>query len=284
MKNLILAVVLSAMSLGVYAGDKGNGGDPIRVHATAFPKMENLSRAVEIAENSISTSTYMIELKRDMLKELKNLSQNNLIKYIPREMVLLPDFSNYPYIVSVGAVTELTKGSIIYLTKQSLNYNAEELARVLLQEIPHHILTNGLEKDEAFINGLGQLLIDGKYEEDVNKKLEKVYYKNEYKIAQDLIRYVEGHTNCSGAPKSSLCRCDSYANEDDRFIRMSFNGYLKELKLLPQRPRKFTQKAVKKALRSIGYSGVDRYGRNFNNSRCISIVELGDYLKSLLNN
>lgn len=268
MKKFILPVML-LLSMNSFANEKGNGGDPIRVYATDFPSAETLKSAKEIVRERVSKSLYMDEFKAAMIEELNELDQNDRIKYIPKDMVLLPNFSNYPYMVSVGAITELEKGSLIYLTKQSVNYSAKELARVLLQELPHHILRNGLEKDEAFINSLGELIIDGTFIESVNKRLERVFYKNEFKMAEDLIGFAKIETNCVKAPESSNCRCDDFAYQAAPMVRVRLNRHLKDSLSVKDRPRNFTTLAAKKAVSKVG-------------NRCISVVELGDYIQGLL--
>ena len=278
-----LFLLILCISISAFAGrEGGNGGDPIRVYAQAFPDAPRLNEAISIAKEKIATSLYAREFKEGMILEIESFVSKGHIQYIPKEMVLLPDFSNYPYMVSIGAITRLEKGSIVYFTKQSIDYSARDLARVILQEIPHHIFINGLETDEAFINNLGILLIEGRYEESADKRLERVYYKNEFLIAKDLISYIIAHGNCSKAPSHSTCRCDNATQSNDVFIRKSFNGYLGEKSFDFSFPKRFVKKSTQKALRRISYQGTDRYGKKYQGERCISIVELGEYMKSLI--
>ncbi len=164
MKTLLILISLISL-INSYAkkGDGSHGGDPIEVFAEKFPKEEVLTRAIEIAKSSLERSQYNDLFNKEMLKELESLERNENILYLDKDVVLFPEFSNYAYIASVGALTQLKIGSNIYLTKQVLDYPAEKLSRVLLQELPHHIFKGKLATNEAFINQLGVYLSDEQY-------------------------------------------------------------------------------------------------------------------------
>jgi hypothetical protein len=141
----------------------GGGGDPIPVEVKPFPNQIILAQAIALIEHKVKESPFIDEFKKAFLEDLKILKDKNRFYYIPSLFAV--GFSRYPgdyqRLVSNGAMTEFRKGSPIYFSKQAEKYDIDSLARVIAQEIPHHIFKTKLGRNEEFVNNLGTFLIVG---------------------------------------------------------------------------------------------------------------------------
>lgn len=165
-KTILLGISFLALSLFqvTKAGDwSSGGGDPIRVKAMPFPNLATLGMAIELLKEHVQASPFYPEFKQAFLKDLEILEKGQRFYYVPDLFsVGLNRFpGDYEVLVSNGAMTEYELGAPIYFSRQSVIYDAKTLARVIAQEIPHHIFTGKFQKDEMFVNTLGTYLIVG---------------------------------------------------------------------------------------------------------------------------
>jgi hypothetical protein len=172
----LIAAILAFSFVAESEASRGNGGvsggDPIAVQAQAFPDSEKLRAAVFYLQQKISESAYSTQLKSALSSELTKLHEERKFLFIP-EMIILGHSrfeGDYKTLVSSGAFTTLKPGDPIYFSKQVVNYTAEQLARVIAQELPHHVLTGEQAADEAFVNNFGAALIEGRTERALSEQ------------------------------------------------------------------------------------------------------------------
>lgn len=66
---------------------------------------------------------------------------------------------DYTKLYSNGAMTEFNPAAPIYFSKQAIKYDVRTLARVIAQEVPHHIFKGRFQRNETFANNLGTYLV-----------------------------------------------------------------------------------------------------------------------------
>ncbi|HAZ13028.1 MAG: hypothetical protein A2X86_09570 [Bdellovibrionales bacterium GWA2_49_15] len=160
-------MILFLMLVGarpLIAGDwSSGGGDPVIVQTYPFPNQRLLQDALDLLETKISETVFIDEFKMAFKAELKLLRQKNNFFYIPDLFsVGLGRYpGDYTRLVSNGAMTEFVSGGPIYFSRQALDYDARTLARVIAQEIPHHIFKSSYRDNEIFVNILGTYIIVG---------------------------------------------------------------------------------------------------------------------------
>ena len=163
MKAIVLIAVLFFQPV-LFAGNwSGGGGDPIPVKVEAFPDQKMLDGAIALLKQKIQETPFIEEFKTAFLNDLITLEQNKAFLFVPELFAV--GFSRYPgdynRLVSNGAMTEFKQGSPIYFSKQALKYDSRSLARVIAQEIPHHIFKTKFGRDEVFVNALGTYIVEG---------------------------------------------------------------------------------------------------------------------------
>ncbi|MBI2519967.1 MAG: hypothetical protein HYV97_06110 [Bdellovibrio sp.] len=162
--RIITLFVLIIWVFAVVAGDwSSGGGDPVIVQTYPFPNQSLLQDALDLLEVRIKETVFIDEFKTAFKSELNLLHQKNNFFYIPQLFsVGLGRYpGDYTKLVSNGAMTEFTSGAPIYFSRQVLEYDARTLARVIAQEIPHHIFKSNYRDDEIFVNTLGTYIIVG---------------------------------------------------------------------------------------------------------------------------
>ncbi len=180
-KVLFFIIMFTIYSAIVQADEVGNGGDPKPIESLEFPNPELLNGAIEHLKECVEQSRLMEIFKKEFLAELNQLKDENKFRYIEGIIVELPnnERGGYTRLVSLGAKTTMKPGSEIYFTKQVLSYSKTELARVIAQEIPHHVLY-AIGSDENFVNYLGEILISSTYDENVNDVIRLSYLTRHY--------------------------------------------------------------------------------------------------------
>lgn len=139
------------------------GGDPIIVQSYPFPNSHILSAAISLLKARVNASIYPESFKVAYLADINSLQDKNAFFYIPELFAVgfQRYAGDYTKLVSNGAMTEFQPASPIYFSKQAASYDAETLAQVIAQEIPHHIFKDRFQRNEEFANNLGTHLVKG---------------------------------------------------------------------------------------------------------------------------
>ncbi len=142
-------------------GWTSGGGDPIEVKVQHFPNQKILDDAIELLIDKVSETRFTQRFKDAFINDLRGIQKKNHFFYIPELFAV--GFNrhggDYTKLVSNGAMTDFTREGAIYFSKQAIKYDAKTLARVIAQEIPHHIFKGRFQKNEVFANNLGTYLI-----------------------------------------------------------------------------------------------------------------------------
>lgn len=140
------------------------GGDAHEAQAIRFPRKDVLANAIKILQGRIESSNYPAAFRQALADELRNLDQGGKILYIPETVFLGHSRfkGDYTKVMTVGAFTRSIPGDNVYLSRQVIKYDANKLARVIAQELPHHILREDLASDEEVVNTVGDSLMDSK--------------------------------------------------------------------------------------------------------------------------
>lgn len=202
MKKIILTITallaLASPSFAEQGNEGGGGGDPRSIRVIAFPDSHKLNSAISILEKSIPNTQYSESLKDNLLAELNSLKTKKMFFYVPQVASL--GFNrykgDYTTLVSVGAFTSFSRGEPIYFSSQVKNYSASELARVIAQEIPHHVLPEPLKFDESFVNPFGESLAKGLTDSRLKSKLEGST-ESDLAKAQVLVRLCKERDNAA---------------------------------------------------------------------------------------
>lgn len=204
MKNIILSIITVstfAITPHAHAGNEGGGGgDPRRVQVTVFPDSNKLNKAISLLQHSIASTKYPESLKSDLLTELSTLKNKGMFLYVAQVASL--GFSrhkgDYSTLVSVGAFTSFSRGEPVYFSSQVKNYSAEELARVIAQELPHHVLPEPLKFEESFVNPFGESLAKGVTDPNLQIQLQGSTERDLVR-AQVLIKLCKDRDNSAAA-------------------------------------------------------------------------------------
>jgi hypothetical protein len=183
MKFLILLATL--FSFGLLAqtqefmkeGAGGHGGDPFDVEAEPFPNTELLSNGLRLTEQRVSQANLPEGLKTDFLSELATLETNKKFLYIENIIILADEIDGYRVptdakkFLGLGAMTSSKKGSSIYFSKKTAAYDVETFSTLLIHEILHHVVTEGLSNDEVFVDRISKEIAAGGISEEMRKAL-----------------------------------------------------------------------------------------------------------------
>jgi hypothetical protein len=63
--------------------------------------------------------------------------------------------------IALGGMTEIKVGAPIYFSERVTHYAADQFAKVLLHEVIHHVVSQGLSEDEVFVNDLTSSILTG---------------------------------------------------------------------------------------------------------------------------
>jgi len=171
MKILILSLLLVSSALAS-EGAGGHGGDPFEVYAQPFPDQRQLDNALEKIELRVNESGYSSNLKAKILSEVTNLKEKNKFLYL-ESLIILPmgegadqmaSPNDLRAFIGLGAMTGSRPGDTIYFSKRALTYPSNELARLILHEVIHHLVPENLSRDEVFVEELAEALMLGKYD------------------------------------------------------------------------------------------------------------------------
>ncbi|MCO4794242.1 MAG: hypothetical protein KC493_11040 [Bacteriovoracaceae bacterium] len=159
LKFLMLFISLTTHS---YAGGwASGGGDPKEVEAKVFPFMDKIKNAILLLEENLDKTHFNSNFKKAFKNDMKEMLKLNRFYYVPELFAV--GFNRHPgdytKLYSNGAMTEFKPAAPIYFSKQAIEYDVRTLARVIAQEVPHHIFKGRFQRDETFANNLGTYLV-----------------------------------------------------------------------------------------------------------------------------
>jgi len=161
MKMITMLLLLTLTQTAFAGGWASGGGDPKEVEAKVFPDMDKIKQAIELLSTNLDKTTFNKNFKDAFKKDMNALYLKKAFYYVPELFAV--GFSRYPgdydKLYSNGAMTEFKPAAPIYFSKQAINYDVRTLARVIAQEVPHHIFKGRFQKDETFVNNLGTYLV-----------------------------------------------------------------------------------------------------------------------------
>lgn len=175
--NALLLVTLFIIS-PAWANEKGNGGDPFEIYATAFPQPKRLLNSIKTIREKVSTSN----IPRDLKESLIDRMDAELVKrifFIKENIVLPPGVleNSYGFIFHedsfVGLLgwtrpRDLTK---IYFTKKSLTLKPADFTILLLHEVLHQVLPKAMARDESLVSDLATAIYQNNEQAPVLKAL-----------------------------------------------------------------------------------------------------------------
>tara|TARA_Y100000590_G_scaffold470776_1_gene670411 strand:- start:45088 stop:46170 length:1083 start_codon:yes stop_codon:yes gene_type:complete len=160
-KTLTLLILLTFSQSAIAGGWASGGGDPKEVEAKVFPFMGKIIDAVNLLKSNLDKTPFNENFKNAFKKDLDLLLKNGRFYYVPELFAV--GFNRHPgdytKLYSNGAMTEFKLGAPIYFSKQAIKYDVRTLARVIGQEVPHHIFKGRFQRDETFANNLGTYLV-----------------------------------------------------------------------------------------------------------------------------
>jgi hypothetical protein len=158
--TLFTLILLSQTSFAA-GGWTSGGGDPKEVEAKVFPFMGKIIDAVNLLKVNLDKTPFNDNFKKAFKEDMDLILSNGHFFYVPELFAV--GFNRYPgdytKLYSNGAMTGFNSGAPIYFSKQAINYDVRTLARVIAQEVPHHIFKGRFQRDEIFANSLGTYLI-----------------------------------------------------------------------------------------------------------------------------
>lgn len=154
--HLLLTASLTFSSY-VFAGEKGHGGDPLKIYAEAYPQPAKLLESINLVEEKVNGSLVDDSFKHEVFEELEYLARNDSFMYIENLLIIDTDGTDHLHgdfktFTSFGGMTDYQKGSVVYLSKRTLAYDQNQLGQLILHEILHHMFKRELSKDEALID------------------------------------------------------------------------------------------------------------------------------------
>ncbi len=163
-----LFVLLSLIALQTFAGQDRGGGDPFLVNAQPFPDPQKLEQSVESVKAIVQASNLSASTKVAIVSEINYLQEQDKFLYL-ESIILLGSDAPEGYTIptdagkflGLGAMTAKEKGSNVYFSSRSLNHSSEKFSKLLLHEVLHHILLDGLSSDEDFIERLSSEIMSG---------------------------------------------------------------------------------------------------------------------------
>lgn len=201
----LCAGLMGHVSRTMAGGHESGGGDPLRVMAYPFPNEELLQGAVSHLREEIKKKKLPAKFVVDYLADL-----DALMSAPPLNFFYVPGLASFGYqrhpgdygrgvnedgsitLISIGAFTEFRPKAPIFFTDRATTYGPKELARVIAQEIPHHLsmgprtalhnftCTNKIryhKSSENFVNRLGAQVAtqDKTMDKDIVYALELIY-------------------------------------------------------------------------------------------------------------
>ncbi len=157
--SLILILVLSYSSFA--GGWASGGGDPKEVKAKIFPHMHKIKEAIQLLKSNLDKTHFNENFKKAFKEDMDLIFERGHFFYVPKLFAVGFDRhpGDYEKLYSNGAMTGFEPASPIYFSKQAIKYDVRTLARVIAQEIPHHIFKGRFQREETFANNLGTYLV-----------------------------------------------------------------------------------------------------------------------------
>lgn len=166
------------------AGGAGpGGGDPFTVDAVVFPDKQKLDDAIVLINSKIAESRLPAHLKVAVTIEARELREHGLYRYL-ESIIVLPGSAPEGYqapqdanrFLALGAMTATHAGAAVYFSKRALVHEPKRFAALLLHELLHHVLSEGLRQNESFVELLSQDVISGAVSDADAKAINRKFY------------------------------------------------------------------------------------------------------------
>jgi hypothetical protein len=90
--------------------------------------------------------------------------------------------------IALGGMTEIKTGAPVYFSERVTHYSTDELAKVLLHEVIHHVISQGLSEDEVYVNDLTGSILSGVQSEALAKSfIYSSYFRKDYISKKQLL-------------------------------------------------------------------------------------------------
>jgi hypothetical protein len=199
---MALTIALTAFNtLPALAGVDSGGGDPLAISAIDFSDQDLLNSAISEASNRVQNSSYDSVLKDSIQQEIAKLRDNRKFLLLPSLIILSQENAPEGYTVptdirsflALGGMTAPKKDAPIYFAERVLNYSTEKMTELLLHEVLHHVLPEGLTEDETFVTDLAANFFTD--ESDKNQSLALaletgVYPRSEYISFKQVLHFI----------------------------------------------------------------------------------------------
>ena len=159
--------------------DAGGGGDPERVAVAEYPERNKLAKALKLALEKVNQCRYADIFKILVSDEIQKLAEGNRFKYIPTLFFI--DQTNTAKrsgqksateeFGSLGAMTAFQSDAFVYLSTKTLQYTNDQLAKLLLHETLHHILSYSLTTNDDLVEKLALSIFDSSADRLISEKL-----------------------------------------------------------------------------------------------------------------
>lgn len=160
--KMIMTLIFLLFSQMTYAGGwASGGGDPKEVEAVPFPFMGKIRDAIDLLKTNLDQTPFNENFKAAFKTDMDLVLKRGHFFYVPKLFAVGFDRhpGDYTKLFSNGAMTGFEPGAPIYFSLQAVNYDVRTLARVIGQEIPHHIFSGRFQRNEEFANNLGTYLV-----------------------------------------------------------------------------------------------------------------------------
>ena len=159
--------------------DAGGGGDAERVAVEEYPERVRLVKSIELVIEKVNTCHYADVFKILVRDEIQKLAEGNKFKYIPTlffiDQVSAAKQSGQKSATeefgSLGAMTPFQSDAFVYLSAKTLKYSNEQLAKLLLHETLHHILSYSLTTNDDLVEKLALSIFDSSADRMISEKL-----------------------------------------------------------------------------------------------------------------
>ncbi|MCP4915025.1 MAG: hypothetical protein GY909_18045 [Oligoflexia bacterium] len=161
MKAIHFLTLLVLTQTTFAGGWASGGGDPKEVEAKPFPFMSKIVKAIDLLKSNLDKTHFNGNFKKAFITDMELVLKRGHFFYVPELFAVGFDRhpGDYNKLYSNGAMTGFEPAAPIYFSKQAVNYDVRTLARVIAQEIPHHIFKGRFQRDETFANNLGTYLV-----------------------------------------------------------------------------------------------------------------------------
>lgn len=230
---LIALILLFSFSFSIYAGTKTHGGGGQTINSIPFGDNERLITAKKILLEQIKITTYNQKFKDAFIQELNSVTFQFTVEKIT--LGIYRHQGDYTDWLSLAAFTTLIPGDPITFTEliNDENLDSFQIAHIIAQEVPHHILPNLHDTDEIFINALGASIIQANCQLSEEQFLKKYRIKKTtskeitnlqlqiFQIFGNKYNYLNKFSNHKNEPKS-LLKSEEFIPVEIDYQKMGF--------------------------------------------------------------